>query len=58
MLRMDHYPYSRYWAIWDDQDLVAVVVYKKGRATAAPRKEIGGVLARASCADIDCTHQR
>jgi len=30
---MDHYPYSRYWAIWDDQDLVAVVVYKKGRAT-------------------------
>ncbi len=33
MLRMDHYPYSRYWAIWDDQDLVAVVVYKKGRAT-------------------------
>jgi hypothetical protein len=30
MLRMDHYPYSRFWAIWDDQDLVAVVVYKKG----------------------------
>src|SRR2546430_11095862 len=32
MLRMDHYPYSRFWAIWDDQDLVAVVVYKKGAA--------------------------
>ena len=30
MLRMDRYPYSRFWAIWDDQDLVAVVVYKKG----------------------------
>jgi hypothetical protein len=30
MLRMDHYPYSRFWAIWNDQDLVAVVVYKKG----------------------------
>ena len=30
MLRMDRYPYSRLWAIWDDQDLVAVVVYKKG----------------------------
>ena len=29
MLRMDRYPYSRFWAIWD-QDLVAVVVYKKG----------------------------
>ena len=32
MLRMDRYPYSRLWAIWDDQDLVAVVVYKKGAA--------------------------
>ena len=32
MLRMDHYPYSRFWAIWDDQNLVAVVVYKKGAA--------------------------
>jgi hypothetical protein len=30
MLRMDHYPYSRFWANRDDQDLVAVVVYKKG----------------------------
>ena len=30
MLRMDRYPYSRFWAIWDNQDLVAVVVYKKG----------------------------
>ena len=32
MLRIDRYPYSRFWAIWDDQDLVAVVVYKKGAA--------------------------
>jgi hypothetical protein len=32
MLRMDRYPYSRFWAIRDDQDLVAVVVYKKGAA--------------------------
>jgi hypothetical protein len=32
MLRMDRYPYSRFWAIWDDQDLVAVVVDKKGAA--------------------------
>ena len=32
MLRMDRSPYSRFWAIWDDQDLVAVVVYKKGAA--------------------------
>jgi hypothetical protein len=32
MLRMDRYPYSRFWAIWDDQDLVAVVVDKQGTA--------------------------
>jgi hypothetical protein len=32
MLRMDRSPYSRFWAIWDDQDLVAVVVDKKGAA--------------------------
>ncbi len=32
MLRMERYLYSRYWAVWDDQDLVAVVVYKKGAA--------------------------
>ena len=30
MLRMDRYPYCRLWAIWDDQDLVAVVVDKQG----------------------------
>jgi hypothetical protein len=30
MLRMDRYPYSRFWTIWDDQELAAVVVYKKG----------------------------
>jgi hypothetical protein len=28
MLRMDHSPSSRLWALWDDQDLVAVLVYK------------------------------
>jgi hypothetical protein len=32
MLRMERYPYSRFWAIWDNQELVAVVVYKKGAA--------------------------
>jgi hypothetical protein len=30
MLRMNRSPYSRFWAIWDNQDLVAVVVDKKG----------------------------
>jgi hypothetical protein len=30
MLRMTRYYNSRFWAIWNEQDLVAVVVYKKG----------------------------
>jgi hypothetical protein len=36
MLRMDRSPSSRLWAMWDDQDLVAVVVDNKG-ATALLR---------------------
>ena len=32
MLRIERYPNSRFWALWDGQDLVAVVVYKKGAA--------------------------
>ena len=30
MLRMNRSPSSRVWTIWDDQDLVAVVVDKQG----------------------------
>jgi len=30
MLRIERYGNSRFWALWDGQDLVAVVVYKKG----------------------------
>ena len=30
MLRMSRYHKSRFWALWDDNELVAVVVYKKG----------------------------
>ena len=56
MPRMDRYPYSRCWALWDDQDLVAVVVYKKGaaellrrlQAPAPPRPLLTGALASAS----------
>ena len=32
MLRMTRYGKTRFWALWDGQDLVAVVVYKKGAA--------------------------
>ena len=30
MLRITRYQQSRYWALWDGNDLVAVVPYKKG----------------------------
>ena len=32
MWRMTRYHKSRFWALWDDNGLVAVVVYKKGAA--------------------------
>ena len=32
MLRMARYGKTRFWALWDDQELVAVVVYKRGAA--------------------------
>ena len=58
MLRMDRYPYSRFWAIWDDQDLVAVVVYKKGatellrrlQALALPPAAAGATMSAAPTA--------
>ena len=30
MLRVARYGKTRFWALWDGNDLVAVVVYKKG----------------------------
>ena len=30
MLRITRYGTTRFWALWDDHELVAVVVYKKG----------------------------
>ena len=30
MLQVTRYGTTRFWALWDGQDLVAVVVYKKG----------------------------
>jgi len=32
MLRVARYGKTRFWALWDGNDLVAVVVYKKGAA--------------------------
>ena len=39
MLRVARYGKSRYWALWDDQELVAVVVYKKGATELVRRLE-------------------
>jgi hypothetical protein len=51
MLRMERYPYSRYWAVWDDQDLVAVVVYKKGAAELLRRLQAQAPPAPAAAAE-------
>lgn len=32
MLQITRYQQTRFWALWDDTELVAVVVYKKGAA--------------------------
>jgi len=32
MLQITRYQKTRFWALWDGNDLVAVVVYKKGAA--------------------------
>jgi hypothetical protein len=43
MLQSTRYQQTRFWAVWDDTELVAVVVYKKGavellhRLAAQPR---------------------
>ena len=39
MLRVARYGKSRYWALWDGNDLVAVVLYKKGATELLRRLE-------------------
>jgi hypothetical protein len=39
MLRVARYGKSRYWALWDGNELVAVVVYKKGAVELLRRLE-------------------
>ena len=36
---IDHYPYSRFWAVHDGKDLVAVTVYRKGAKEVTERLE-------------------
>jgi hypothetical protein len=37
--RVDHYPHSRFWAVYEGIDLVAVTVYRKGAAAITARLE-------------------
>ena len=39
MLRVARYGKSRYWALWDGNELVAVVVYKQGATELLRRLE-------------------
>ena len=39
MLRVARYGKSRYWALWDGNDLIAVVLYKKGATELLRRLE-------------------
>ena len=50
MLQVARYGKTRFWALWDGQDLVAVVVYKKGatellRRLAAQRRAVAEAAA-------------
>jgi hypothetical protein len=54
MLQVARYGKTRFWALWDGQDLVAVVVYKKGaaellrRLAAQPRATADAAAAEAA----------
>jgi hypothetical protein len=37
MIRVERWPYSRFWAVWDGSELVCLCVYKKGAAEVARR---------------------
>lgn len=37
--RLDHYPYSRFWAVYAGEELVAVTVYRKGAQAITDRLE-------------------
>jgi len=58
MLRMTRYFNSRFWAIWDEQDLVAVVVYKKGAAELLRRLQAQAPAAAAEAAARPAARQR
>jgi hypothetical protein len=58
MLRMTRYFNSRFWAIWDEQDLVAVVVYKRGAQELLRRLQAQAPATAAEAAARPTAHQR
>jgi len=56
MLHVARYGKTRFWALWDGQDLVAVVVYKKGATELLRRLEaqpLAGAEAAAQAAAVE-----
>ena len=47
MLRIERYGNSRFWALYDGQDLVAVTVYKRGAQEVQRRLAAQAARARA-----------
>ena len=58
MLRVARYGKSRFWALWDDQELVAVVVYKKGATELLRRLEAQAPAAAAQAAAVEAAAQQ
>ena len=50
MLRVARYGKTRFWALWDGSELVAVVVYKKGATELVRRLEAQPPAAAAGAA--------
>ena len=56
MLQITRYHKTRFWALWDGSELVAVVVYKKGATELLRRLEaqpLAGAAAAAQAAAVE-----
>ena len=55
MLQITRYHKTRFWALWDGSELVAVVVYKKGATELLRRRAAPASRRRAAAAPPRCT---
>ena len=61
MLQITRYQKTRFWALWDGNDLVAVVVYKKGATELLRRlaaQPLAGAEAAAQAAAVEAAAQQ